>query len=394
MNAYQILIVDDQKDIRRLLSGGLQTLGQEIQIIEVPSAEEAMLLAPRQRFDLIVTDVRLPGISGLDLVKRLKKFNPSLKIILMTGANDSQIRKQVEEAGTFAFFYKPIEMSDFLDAVERALGLVATVFPPPPLSLEPQKKNPTTQPIPVEPALHAPTKPAQRQPPSSMTHQPPSSTAHQPAREVLADLLRKVGASAVVYLDLDGKVVQQVGNAGDLAAEGPLFTAAVRAARSNISLSRVLGRVDPEYLFCIDGSRYHLCLTPIGRTHILLLIGLDTFRSRLADLEKFVLSAAVDLMQPVEPSPAPAPVESAPPPPEAQPAPEPDLAAALAQVEVTSADLAAIDNLFSAGLTSKSAVSNLDDFWNSAAEEAGSMKQNDNQLTYDQARQLGLTPDH
>ena len=70
MSSYHILIVDDQKDIRRVLVSGLQTLGQKLDVIEVPSAEEAMLLAPRRTFDLIVTDVRLPGISGLDLVKR------------------------------------------------------------------------------------------------------------------------------------------------------------------------------------------------------------------------------------------------------------------------------------------------------------------------------------
>src|SRR5512143_4051253 len=141
MSSYHILIVDDQKDIRRVLVSGLQTLGQTLDVIEVPSAEEAMLLAPRRTFDLIVTDVRLPGISGLDLVKKLRAFNPNLKLILITGLSDYQTRKQVEEAGTFAFFYKPIGMGDFLDAVERALGLVETSFAPAPLVVEPPKKQ-------------------------------------------------------------------------------------------------------------------------------------------------------------------------------------------------------------------------------------------------------------
>ena len=117
MESYHVLIVDDQKDIRRVLAGGLQTLGHSLKVTEVPSAEEAILMAPRQQFDLIVTDVRLPGISGLDMVKRLRKFNPNIKIILLTGASDFQTSKQVEEAGNIAYFYKPIEMSDFLDAV-------------------------------------------------------------------------------------------------------------------------------------------------------------------------------------------------------------------------------------------------------------------------------------
>ena len=85
---YQILIVDDQHNVRRVLASGLQSLGQQIEVTEVPSAEEAMLIAPRRKFDLIITDVRLPGMSGLDLVSRLKLRNPEIKLILMTGAED------------------------------------------------------------------------------------------------------------------------------------------------------------------------------------------------------------------------------------------------------------------------------------------------------------------
>ncbi len=76
-----------------------------------------------------------------------------------------------------------------------------------------------------------------------------------------------------------------------------------------------------------------------------------------------------------------------------EPTPEADILSALEKVDVSAADLAAIDNLFAAGSQANTRVPNLDDFWDLAAEEAGSLKQNESHLTYDQARKLGLAPD-
>jgi DNA-binding NtrC family response regulator len=84
MPRYRVLIVDDQKDIRRLLNTGLSILPEKIDVVDVPSAEEAMLVL-RGSFDLMVSDIRLPGISGLDLFRRIHKQHPKMKIMLMTG---------------------------------------------------------------------------------------------------------------------------------------------------------------------------------------------------------------------------------------------------------------------------------------------------------------------
>ncbi len=70
MGKQRILIVEDQRDVRRLLRAGLETLELDLEIIDVPSGEEALLLSTRQPFDVLVADVRLPGISGLELKKR------------------------------------------------------------------------------------------------------------------------------------------------------------------------------------------------------------------------------------------------------------------------------------------------------------------------------------
>jgi CheY-like chemotaxis protein len=78
MSTRHILIVDDLHDIRQLLRSSLETLKLDINIIDVPSGEEAMLVIARRKYDLLVSDVRLAGISGLDLVRRVPEMRGEL----------------------------------------------------------------------------------------------------------------------------------------------------------------------------------------------------------------------------------------------------------------------------------------------------------------------------
>ena len=112
-----------------MLHSGIETLGPEFSVVNVPSGEEAVLEISMQKFDLLVTDVRLPGISGLEVLRRMRTSHPELKIILITGVLDPVIRRNVADAGADAFFLKPVELADFLDAVERCLGIVEDKMP-------------------------------------------------------------------------------------------------------------------------------------------------------------------------------------------------------------------------------------------------------------------------
>ena len=64
----RILIVDDQRDITRMLRLAVEALGRGYSVADVPSAEEALLEVRRAAVDLLITDLRLPGISGLELI--------------------------------------------------------------------------------------------------------------------------------------------------------------------------------------------------------------------------------------------------------------------------------------------------------------------------------------
>jgi DNA-binding NtrC family response regulator len=118
-----ILIVDDQHEVRRMLRAGIETLDPEFQVLDLPSAEESLVVISMQPVDLLVTDIRLPGISGLELMQKIRKRNPGLKVIVITGLLDPDLLSQVKQAGAEAFFTKPIQMTAFLDAVGQALDL-------------------------------------------------------------------------------------------------------------------------------------------------------------------------------------------------------------------------------------------------------------------------------
>ena len=83
MAEKHVLIVDDAIELGRLLQSAVQTLDASLKLTVVPSAEEAILASSRHTVQLLISDVRLPGMSGFDLAERLRKRNPNLEVILI-----------------------------------------------------------------------------------------------------------------------------------------------------------------------------------------------------------------------------------------------------------------------------------------------------------------------
>ena len=125
-----VLLVDDQRDILRLLHSTLDTLKKpEIKIFEAPSGEEALLHSSRHKVDLLVTDYKLPGMSGVELMHKVRARHPEAKVVLVTGVTDRKVREEILNAGALAVFDKPIPLADFLDVVERGSGSCANHLP-------------------------------------------------------------------------------------------------------------------------------------------------------------------------------------------------------------------------------------------------------------------------
>jgi DNA-binding response OmpR family regulator len=123
MAPKRILIVDDALELGRLLKATLTTLDHTLEIAVVPSAEEGHVEAGKKPVDLLVTDLRLPGVSGTDLIKVLRKKNPQLKVILITGVSEAQISQESKDVKVDYFLKKPMEIADFLAAAKKCLGM-------------------------------------------------------------------------------------------------------------------------------------------------------------------------------------------------------------------------------------------------------------------------------
>ena len=118
----KVVVVEDSPEIGRLIKSSLNTLDIDLDINVLPSAEEAQIEIFRQRVDLLITDIRLPGITGIDLIKKVKKTYPDIKIIVVTGLSEEEFDKDLGIIKPASFFRKPININRFLKEVSKTLG--------------------------------------------------------------------------------------------------------------------------------------------------------------------------------------------------------------------------------------------------------------------------------
>jgi DNA-binding NtrC family response regulator len=111
-NPIRVLVVDDDRRMARTLSDILTING--FQSMEAYSAEEALELILNQPFDCVITDIRMPGMDGVDLFHQIHDRQPDLPVILMTAyASDERISEGVEK-GAFGVVTKPLEINQIL----------------------------------------------------------------------------------------------------------------------------------------------------------------------------------------------------------------------------------------------------------------------------------------
>jgi len=113
-----MLIVDDDESIR----DGLATLlGVDYECFSTTTAEEAMRLLAARAFDLLVTDIHLPGASGLELCRLVRIACPETGVVVVTGMEDIRYRIEAQRLGALYCVEKPIDPDKFLPLVQSAL---------------------------------------------------------------------------------------------------------------------------------------------------------------------------------------------------------------------------------------------------------------------------------
>ncbi len=129
MKTLKVLLVDKNRINRTLLRSYLQCLEQDLRIHEFYSAEEAKLELSARDTDLLITDMQLPGMYGTDLIAYSKGINEGQKNVLLCHRLSPDIRHLANEVSVDALLNKPIDKAEFLDSVERLLGMVTSVLP-------------------------------------------------------------------------------------------------------------------------------------------------------------------------------------------------------------------------------------------------------------------------
>ncbi len=352
MTPHRILIVDDQRDVRRMLHAAIESLGADFKVVDVPSGEEAMLIIYRSPVDLLITDVRLPGISGLELKERARGYNPNLKLIMITGLTDPRVRRQIEEAQVDGVFFKPIEIPEFLESVQRSLGLRSQAAP----------------------TLH------------------PTSGEEEAIEQSLGDyiswLRQDLKATAVVLIDDNGRVLEQAGGLEQISGNPSLLSALMVSFSASSKVSQVLGTDKLQDVFYFNGLQTDLYMTHVGSAAALLLaLRSNTEPGRVGKIIEALRPAGRELLGALnrmkEGLIQELPVEVVLP-----------RAPVAVEVEEDSGEISPeLDLLFNQVEANQFRAQNVNDFWdNLATQEDSQTVINPDALTYEQARKLGLAP--
>jgi CheY-like chemotaxis protein len=346
MASYHILIVEDQLDVRRVLRSGLESLGKDFVIVDVPSGEEALLVSARQRIDLLVADIRLAGMSGLELQQIMRRRYNGVKVILITGLTDPEIRAEIVASGADALFFKPVDMVEFLATVEGCLGLEEDV-------------------------------------PYGGEYEPEAVQENSLAK-VLSGLRQDLKAESVVLMDDNGHTLAQAGDLPDVITQPHLTPSLMAAFSASAQVSQDLGMRAPQDLLCFSGLEHDLYMTHVGGAFALLIVGdpgksgdtrelaLSSLRPAVNDLLDVLTTLGVPL-QPLGEERSTPPV--------------------MVEKVVDDTERPDLVKVFKKASRRKFDPGEVDAFWENAVHQSSSETPPDTgELSYEQARRLGFAP--
>ncbi len=348
--APTILLVDDQRDILRLLHSTLDTLqNKELEVIEAPSGEEALLAIARRKVDLLVTDYLLPGMSGIELMHKMRVRQPDVRVILITGMTDRKSREEMLNAGAVAIFDKPIPLADFLDIVERSLGMVRTIFP-------------------TETDARAEAKRSR-------------------VSDLLANFRQDIKASAVFLLNDRGLVVARAGDLRDSSLEVSLVSALNAMFGAGLKVARSNRQDKLNQYFIFNGGDHDLILVPVDAMYALLLAGSDMANpGTVMDTVGAMLAVRDELGKSLRSMGVTAELK--------EPGSQPTQRRRSRTGELRgSAPAPEIEAMLKKAETAKVKPEEMDAFWDQAAQQHANKTTNPEVIPYEQARKMGLTPD-
>ncbi|NCC73380.1 MAG: sigma-54-dependent Fis family transcriptional regulator [Sphingobacteriia bacterium] len=114
-----ILIIDDDDFIRKMLASVIQKAGFDV--IEAPDGETGLKYVELKNPDLVVTDFKMPGISGLDVLTELVRSHPELPVIMLTAYGDVSLTIKAIQSGAYDYIEKPIKNRELIEAIHNGI---------------------------------------------------------------------------------------------------------------------------------------------------------------------------------------------------------------------------------------------------------------------------------
>ena len=287
-----ILVVDDYFEMLSFLRSILELSDQSYRVTGVPSAEEGMLELQQNAYDLLITDLRLPGISGFDLVRQARRRRPRMPVIMITAYSSDEGRQEATDLGVFRYFRKPLDTDGLLAAVHEALRT------------RPEAGHGRGATVPVADSV------------GHVESESPMGTLTDIARR-LTMLRADTSATQVALARLDGTLLHDTG--GQWSEKMPALTQTIaRNMKSSYDLAQQLESHEPFTIQYQAGQRVDVYSANVGADHfVTILIDAQTRRGRIGTVWVFAQRAVADLLNLLPASasasaPPPAPPSSEP----------------------------------------------------------------------------------
>jgi CheY-like chemotaxis protein len=350
MIMHRILIVDDVLELGRFLQAALATIDKSLDIRVMATAEEALLEVTRQAVDLLVTEVRLPGISGIDLVRRIRSRFPQVKVIFISSLTNKKIDLQIEELHADAYFHKPMQIPQFLEAAARALD--------------------------IQPAWEL---------------EEEAIETGENLSDRLAHLQKTLNGNGVYLLDDQGRLIAQTGiDAEQILAD--MVPSLMSAMNANIRLAHMLTKQPKGFSCVMSGDANDLLFAPVGDFVLVAIIPGGTAASHSVLAHTEMLQAQEDITAILSEMGIQVTVT-----PEFLPAVETDMeelekiSITLPRVELDEKE----EDIFTQKLNQAVKSMNrqtAEEFWNNQVASGKFEAMNPDILNYEQAKQLGIAP--
>jgi len=248
MPSKRVLIVDDAVELNRMLRAAIEALIPGVEVKIYPSAEEAVLELMHRTYDLMIVDIRLPGISGLDLTHRLREAGNNIKIFLITGLAVKDLDEKARAAGADRFLVKPFLMSEFLEITAELLDV-----------------QPVTEPTVKVPAKNSPPGPEE-------------------IDRILKVVQTRLGAKQVLLINAKGEIAAQTDQKGRPEFDKNWLQVVLSAVSGVDKASSLVTDGGSRGAMVLPGDRQQLVLAPVGGMVLVIVLGADgtTLRSALA----------------------------------------------------------------------------------------------------------------